>query len=242
VSARDRIVFLSGAALEPLGEEELRFRLTYQGPLYAKQNDARDGQPVKKAAHVHDIRRVFHEQLKVLWQTNRSLNEHRAWRSDYGAPDPLHDGLSRWSKDEHEREPLVDIIADLYRENGYRFVPLVRKDWHLCCSLDVLFLRQDPPGSIVHAGDIDNRLKTLIDALRKPGSAAELAGNESTQAGEDPFFVLLEDDKLVTALSVETDSLLERVGERRPNPHHVHLVVTATIKPIYTTSFNLSFA
>ena len=242
MSIRDRTEYLSGASIEPLGEEELRFRLVYQGPLYAKQNDARNGQPVKKAEHVHEIRRSFHNQLKALWETNRFLNEHKSWRSDHGAPDPLPDGLTRWSKDEHEREPLVDIIADLYRENNYRFVPLVRKDWHLCCELDVLFLRQDPPGSIVHAGDIDNRLKTLIDALRKPESAAELAGNGTPKEDEDPFFVLLEDDKLVTALSVETDTLLDCVGEKKPNPHHVHLVVTATIKPIYTTMFNLSFA
>ena len=235
-------IYLSAIDAGLPGDKLMRFRLTYQGPLLAKQNDPRNGQIDKKAPHVHAIRRSFHEQLKRLWQTNRFLSEHKVWRSDYGAPDLLHDGLSRWTKDEAEREPMVDVVADLYRENGYRFVPLVRKDWHLCCDISVLFLRHDPPGSLVHAGDIDNRMKTLLDALRKPDNAAELRENESPQDGEDPFFVLLEDDKLVTALSIETDTLLDAGTGKTPIASHVHLIVTASIRPLYATTFNLSFA
>lgn len=112
----------------------------------------------------------------------------------------------------------------------------------MSCGLDVLFLRYDPPGSLVHAGDLDNRVKTLIDALRKPDHANQLRDNEFPAAYEDPFFVLLEDDKLVTALSVTTDTLLDPGETDKPDPHHVHLIITVTIRPIYTTMFNLSFA
>jgi hypothetical protein len=34
--------------------------------------------------------------------------------------------------------------------------------------LNILFLRADIPGKVVQSGDIDNRLKTLFDALRMP--------------------------------------------------------------------------
>lgn len=133
-------------------------------------------------------------------------------------------------------------MADLYRENGYRFVPLVREDWHLFCDIQVLFLRHDIPGSVIQAGDIDNRIKTLLDALRKPHSAAELKGHETPQADEAPFFVLLEDDKLVTSLSVDTDTLLTSKPNGPADGRDVHLVITVSVRPYYTTMFNLSFA
>lgn len=219
----------------------MRFRLVYQGPLQSKQRDAVDGQRDPTAAHTHAIRRQFHAQMKRLWETNKFLSEYRVWRSDFVGPHPLHDGAARWGGDPNEQEPLADVVADLYRENGYRFLPLVREDWRLLCDLHVLFLRHDIPGGVIHAGDIDNRIKTLLDALRKPDSAAELRGNETPQAGEDPFYVLLEDDKLVTALSVETDTLLTPSPSGQPDARDVHLVITVSVTPYYATTFNLSF-
>ena len=53
--------------------------------------------------------------------------------------------------------------------NGNRFVPLVSKAGGFTCSLDILFLRRDDPeGPIESGGDIDNRLKVLLDGLRMP--------------------------------------------------------------------------
>jgi hypothetical protein len=62
----------------------------------------------------------------------------------------------------------------------------------LACGLDILFLRRDMPGvPLIHSGgDIDNRLKTLFDALKIPESCAEIE-NYTKEADEDPFFVLL---------------------------------------------------
>jgi hypothetical protein len=60
---------------------------------------------------------------------------------------------------------------------------------------------------IIRQGDLDNRIKTLIDTLRKPKGAMELRGI-NPQADEDPLFCLLEDDDLVTGLTVETGMLL----------------------------------
>jgi hypothetical protein len=119
----------------------------------------------------------------------------------------------------------------------------VREDFGLLCSLDILFLRRDfPMGVISNAGDLDNRLKTLIDALRRPKSAQELAGNESPAAAEDPFYCLLEDDDLVTGLKVETDMLLTPLANGSTDLSDVKLVISVEIKPDHVTMFNLSFA
>jgi hypothetical protein len=69
---------------------------------------------------------------------------------------------------------MRDFLAGQFARNGYNFVPLVTERLLLLCRLDVLFLRPDPPGSLIKSGDIDNRLKTLFDALRMPENASEL--------------------------------------------------------------------
>ncbi len=71
---------------------------------------------------------------------------------------------------------MVDVIADQYHEFGYRFVPLVREEISLLCSVGILFLRRDIPGSLLSAGDIDNRIKTVIDTLRRPRNATRTGG------------------------------------------------------------------
>ena len=92
---------------------------------------------------------------------------------------------------------------------GFRFVPLVRKNGGVSCSIDILFLRRDNPGSIVRSGgDIDNRVKVLFDALRIVDNCSELPAGTVPAEGEDPFFCLLEDDALITEVSVTTDRLL----------------------------------
>lgn len=222
------------------GDSDMRFRLTYQGPLRATQGEPRDGQaePQTRAVHKHAIRRAFHTQLKELWATNKFLREHKMSTRLARKPKPIADEAAYWG-DEEEFAPMWEVLANNYQRNGYRFVPLVRQDISLLCSLDILFLRRDIPGSVIQAGDIDNRLKTLIDALRMPSNASELAGNEVPGEGEDPFYCLLEDDKNVTQLSVETDTLLDPPSK---DGSLVHLVITVDIRPYYATMFNLSFA
>jgi hypothetical protein len=103
--------------------------------------------------------------------------------------------------------------------------------------------RRDVPGSVISAGDLDNRIKTLVDTLRRPASIQELRGNEKPTAGEDPFFCLLEDDKLVTHLAVETDTLLDLpTGSVEDDRREVKLIITVELKPNDVTMFNLGFA
>lgn len=81
----------------------------------------------------------------------------------------------------------------------------------------------DPPGSLISSWDMDNWLKTLFDTLRMPTNKDEVSG--PPRDDEKPFFVLLEDDRLITHLSVETDTLLQRVRETWDD-NHVRLLIS----------------
>ena len=140
------------------------------------------------AREKHSIRQHLHVQLRDLW-TRPPLS---------GLP-RLHDPASEVG-DLSLRRPF----------QGFEFLPLVAEQVGLVAELDVLVLWPAPPGSIIVAGgDIDNRLKTLLDALKAPREPKDLTGIAGPASSETPFFCLFDDDKLVTRLNVETDRLLE---------------------------------
>jgi hypothetical protein len=73
-----------------------------------------------------------------------------------------------------------------------------------------MLLRPEPPGSIIsQGGDIDNRLKTLFDALKVPTEPTALPLSAKPTDDENPFFCLLQDDNLITKVQVSTDRLLD---------------------------------
>lgn len=146
---------------------------------------------------------------------------------------------SKSSNSKGEAILYLERLAENFNGNGYHFAPLVTTELALFCGLDILFLRPDPPGSLIKSGDIDNRLKTLFDALRMPVGAQE-TGSDAPTNGEDPFFVLMEDDRLVSKIALETDMLLQPVGDV-PNPNDCRLVITVNIRPISTNVHNLDF-
>ena len=116
----------------------------------------------------------------------------------------------------------------------FQFVPLVVNSAHfrLICELDIRFARRDTPGDIVHGGDLDNRVKTLFDALRMPGpdTLYELPSDAEPMKGETPFLCLLEDDRLITKFTVASEKLLEAPieGERETD---VLLTIYVKITP-----------
>ena len=176
----------------------MEFRLIYQGGL--KAGSGREGRAEEK----HRIRRQFHGQLKELWRDDPRLSVQ------------LNPVLTKNEGD--IPRSIVDLKASDYERCGYRFLPLIRKEDGFTCSLDILFLRRDIPGNLVRSGgDIDNRLKVLIDALRMPENCSELRGC-SPAPDENPFFCLLEDDDLVTGITVTTDRLLRP----RHEAEHIH--------------------
>ena len=159
----------------------MRFTLTYHGPLRGSGGGT--------AAHKHEVRRALHPQLSELW-THEPL-QHKV--PDWLAAEPPSDAS--------------DATA-LREVGGHLFAVLVQAPLKLVVELDILLLRPEDPGSIVQRADIDNRLKTLFDALRRPEVAQEIPTDWIPTAQERPLHCLLDDDRLITRVNVDTDRLL----------------------------------
>lgn len=120
-------------------------------------------------------------------------------------------------------------LSVIRKAGPFRFACLVAESVKLVAELDILMLRPEPPGSIVtQGGDIDNRIKTLLDGLKAPLEPNALPQGVAPGSDQDPFFCLLEDDHLITRLSVQTDRLLEPVA----TPAEVVLVIHVTTKQL----------
>lgn len=195
----------------------MQFRLIYRGPLPSGTSP----RPREK----HQLRKIFHPQLRELWKQDPGLydqSQQRFFRDEAGVA----------HFETYAGEPFtktwLDWIADDHERCGTRFVPLVSKKGGFGCALDIMFLRRDKPGGLLGSGgDLDNRLKVLFDGLRMPDIPGELGGLP-IDADENPFFCLLEDDRLVSRVSVTTDRLIEplRVGEAQDD---VFLVIHVTV-------------
>jgi hypothetical protein len=197
-------------------EQLMEFRLTYQGPLRSAQRDPEKGQRDPRADHKHEIRKIFHNQLKRLWDITPALKA-----GGPTGPDVI-TGSNHLSI-------LYDApsLALKHAQFGFNFVPLVTQEIGLICGLDILFLRPDKPGKL-WAGDIDNRIKTLLDALAVP-LPSDNYHLRKPEADEQPFYCLLEKDELITKLSIETDQLLEFVTTDKLDD--TRLVITVRLRP-----------
>ena len=149
--------------------------------------------------HKQEIRRVFHRQLQEVWKG------------------------SIVNPSKKESKNLLVGIGD------YNFFPIVSTGRNEVVEIQLIMLRPgQPPGYIIgQGGDIDNRLKTLFDSLKMP-EKNDIPKHDKPKDNEDPFYCLLEDDKLITNLSVATDQLLEA---GRSNSY-VKLIIRVQIKPV----------
>lgn len=104
-------------------------------------------------------------------------------------------------------------------------------------ELQIIMLRPHQcPGYIIgQGGDIDNRLKTLFDSLRMPKDTKEMPNYGKPNDNVNPFFCLLEDDALITNLSVSTDRLLE-VQESKS---YVKLIIRVKIVKVQSVGANM---
>jgi hypothetical protein len=192
----------------------VEFRLVYKGRLPA-EGRGHDGGRIREK---HEVRLQIHEQLKVLWRE--------------------HPGLRGWEKPANpasqEGRTDADIMADNYRRGDVRFLPLVNSKAGLACALDILFLRRDPPGSpIITGGDIDNRLKVLLDGLKMPKDGSQLPPKWQPKPTQNPLYCLMEDDSLITEIKVTSDRLLvpAEEDEKRNNVELVIHVTTKIVNP-----------
>jgi len=219
-----RVVLLDDPYNDPDEGALLEFRLTYEGVLLgASRTDTR-------AHHKHEIRKSFHPQLRRLWEIVTYLNYPRKaiapsqiFVNEVPPPPP----------------PRSEQLAEAFSFKGFRFVPLVTQELSLICGIEILFLRPDHPGGVLQSGDIDNRLKTLFDSLRMP-SPGEVTDKMTPAEDENPFYCLLEDDRLVTKVSIETDTLLQPTGDIA-NPNDTRLVLTIKLRPAQMSWDNVAF-
>jgi len=167
--------------------------------------------------HKQAIRRYFHHQLAELWN-QVPLKDCRHW-IDFDPPD--------------NETTIVRQIGQ------FHFVPLINSEVELIAELDIILLRPEPPGCLItQSGDIDNRLKTLFDALRMPQNDDEIPEGDAPGNDETPFFCLLEDDKLITKVAVTTDRfLLPPTGTSE-----VFLLVHVTVRASRQTIGNIALS
>jgi hypothetical protein len=195
----------------------MKFHLIYSGDLLKSA-----GNNEHRTWEKHALRLHLHEQLKRLWETHPALKQYAAKTVEIG--------------DNGERiippKPFLDYLAHGYSRAGNGFIPLMTEANGLVCELDILLLRPEGPGQIIEsAGDIDNRIKTLIDALRIPNHASEMKKKAGDKPDPNPMFCLLQDDKLITRLAVTTDRLLFPETESGREVMLIIKVETAQIDP-----------
>jgi hypothetical protein len=153
-----------------------------------------NGRPQQK----HDIRKALHPQLKELWYNP-----------------PLQDYLSQT---EQEGKALSTV-------DGHGFTAIVNQFFQFRAKLDILILKPEQPGGIVlSGGDIDNRLKTLFDAMTRPAASQDVPSDWIPESEEKPLHCLLEDDGLITSVNVRTSRLLNPT-----QPTHVKVVVDVSV-------------
>ncbi|MDR2412798.1 MAG: hypothetical protein LBD50_01130 [Rickettsiales bacterium] len=137
--------------------------------------------PKKRAQHIADIRMQFHPQLKKLL-------EHSPW-----------DNLTKYMMPGATKSPIITKHI-----GGIDYNPIITPSLKLIAELDIQMLHPEIVG--VARSDIDNRVKTILDGLRCPQNNHEIGENTPRNMG--PICTLLDDDHLVTKLSVNTSHLL----------------------------------
>lgn len=166
----------------------MEFRLIFDGDLRPRKRSSIED--------IHQIRMAIHYQMISLW-----------------AYEPLAHVKKRWI-DEGGSEGNMNARDEI---DGQTFISVVSRKLFTQAELDILLLKAQPPGMLVtNQGDIDNRMKTLFDGLRVPTKSEAKELKTRGALGEETIFCLLQDDDLISRLTVSTDRLLgEPAGSTR---------------------------
>ncbi len=173
--------------------------------------------PKKRAQHIADIRMQFHPQLK-------KLIEHQPWNNltKYMVPNPTKSPIST------------------RHVGGIDWNPIITPNLNLLAEVDILLMHPEIVG--VARSDIDNRVKTILDGLRCPQNEHEIGENTPRNMG--PIYTLLDDDHLITKLSVNTSHMLDD-GIFRPDlkrsPDSVFMILDINVRVAEGTLENLPF-
>ncbi|MBN2676406.1 MAG: hypothetical protein JXR30_04110 [Alphaproteobacteria bacterium] len=164
--------------------------------------------PKRRAHHIHDIRMKLDCQLKRLTEI------------------PPYSKLQNYIHSEKDnKKTIVRTVS------GIEFVPIISPELNLLAELEVQILHPELLGT--PRADIDNRMKTLLDALRRPQDIHEVP--EDAQRGQR-IYTLLDDDHLVTKITVNTSHWLAN-----RNPEDLLIIITVNIRASRGTLENLDF-
>ena len=224
-------------SLEFPTEDCMEIHLVYDGLLLKAAGNGNTRKNEK-----HSIRKEFHKQLEQVWQTHPLLQF-------YGKPYHVEPGDDSFSMNSdvisygprfvtHERTSIASIAKQY---EGY--VPLVNEEFGMFCDLDILFLRPGPVGRLITrgagGGDLDNRIKTLLDALSIPERGHVPIGKPDTEPDPSPIYVLMSDDSLITSIKVTAGTLL---ATSTTDPAEALVVVHATTKVVDHTRLPIGYA
>jgi hypothetical protein len=175
--------------------------------------------PKNRSHHVSEIRMALHHQLK-------SLMGHSPWKNlaDHMVPNPT-------------KAPVLTKSV-----GGCVFNPIISDKLNMFVELDIQMLHPEKIGFA--RADIDNRAKTLLDALRCPQNPHECGENIPKNIG--PIYTLLDDDHLVSKLSINTSHLLsaENVFSHGPadeDEDKIFLMINVSVRISEGTLDNLPF-
>jgi hypothetical protein len=221
-SKPDTLIIHGNEYGEPISEDAVRFRLLYSGDLKA-HNELRP-----KGPHKHEIRSKLSPQLQRLWETKTGLRRYASIKGAHakGLRGETYPEGSLYCED--NRLDGIQFLADLNKKLTTRFIPLVVPEFCLRCRIDVLLLRpEDTPQHILQSGDLDNRVKTLFDALRIPQDG-QLIDDGGTH------FVLLKDDSLITEVGIVGDNLLMLPGQPKVGDSDAFAVIDVQLETTET--------
>lgn len=105
--------------------------------------------------------------------------------------------------------------------DGRTFISPAHAELRTAVELDVLLL---VPPRRSSTGDIDNRMKTLLDGLTRPANLEQLRGFSAPPDG-GPTYCLMDDDRLVRRLSFDS----RRWFDPAADPQEALAIVTATL-------------
>ena len=174
----------------------MKFTLHYRGPLESGGGSRE---------HKQYIRHYFLKQLTDLWsrspfvypnQTERRLRE------------KLLDPCNCKCPSNECCKNCTSVVKRVHDERGqeWKFTSIVSKKHALLAELDLIFLRPKGPEENTE-WDIDNRLKTLFDALSIP-KKEQIPKDEDPPREGNLFHCVFEDDSLITGVNVKTDRFL----------------------------------
>lgn len=173
--------------------------------------------PKKRSQHIADIRMQFHPQFKKLL-------EHHPW-----------DNLTQYMMPNAQKSPISTKHI-----GGIDWNPIITPNLNLLAEIEIQLFHPEIVG-VAHS-DVDNRVKTILDGLRCPQNEHEIGENTPRNIG--PIYTLLDDDHLVTKLSVNTSHLLSDAIFKKPKENGndtVFMLIDVNVRVEEGTLENLPF-